>query len=73
MFEGDKRMRIKMLSFLVPSILLFLGMSACGCARGQMLISYNRGAIIVKGMPKGFYEGYDSEIHEVFLFNIKEQ
>ena len=39
----------------------------------QMLISYNRGAIIVKGMPKGFYEGYDSEIHEVFLFNIKEQ
>ena len=36
----------------------------------QMLISYNRGAIIVKGMPKGFYEGYDSEIHEVFVYNI---
>lgn len=36
----------------------------------QLLISYNRGAIIVKGMPKGFYDGYDSEIHEVFVFDI---
>lgn len=38
----------------------------------QMLISYNRGAIIVKGMPKGFYEGYDKEIHEVFVYDIEE-
>lgn len=38
----------------------------------QMLISYNRGAIIVKGMPKGFYDGYDSEIHEIFVYDIKE-
>ena len=36
----------------------------------QMLISYNRGAIIVKGMPKGFYDGYDSEIHEIFMFDM---
>ena len=36
----------------------------------QMLISYNRGAVIVKGMPKGFYEGYDSEIHEIFVYDI---
>ena len=36
----------------------------------RMLISYNRGAIIVKGMPKGFYEGYTSEIHEVFVYGI---
>lgn len=36
----------------------------------QMLISYNRGAIIVKGMPKGFYDGYDSEIHEIFVFDM---
>ena len=36
----------------------------------QMLISYNRGAIIVKGMPRGFYDGYDSEIHEIFVFDI---
>ncbi|MBR5341752.1 MAG: hypothetical protein IK151_07490 [Erysipelotrichaceae bacterium] len=37
----------------------------------NMLISYNRGAQIVLGMPKGFYEGYDSEIHEVFVYGIK--
>ena len=37
--------------------------------RNQMLISYNRGAIIVKGMPKGFYDGYDEEIHEVFIYS----
>ena len=38
--------------------------------RKQMLVSYNRGAIIVKGMPKGFYDGYDSEIHEVFVYDM---
>ena len=37
----------------------------------QMLISYNRGAIIVKGMPTGFYDGYDSEIHEIFVFDMQ--
>lgn len=37
--------------------------------KNQMLVSYNRGAIIVKGMPKGFYDGYDSEIHEVFVYD----
>ena len=37
----------------------------------QMLISYNRGARIVLGMPKGFYEGYDQEIHEVFDYTMK--
>ena len=36
----------------------------------QMLISYNRGAIIVKGMPTGFYDGYDKEIHEIFVYAI---
>lgn len=39
--------------------------------KNQMLICYNRGAIIVKGMPKGFYEGYDEEIHEVFIYDIR--
>ena len=38
--------------------------------RGQMLVSYNRGAQIVLGMPKGFYEGYDAEVHEVFCYDI---
>lgn len=37
-------------------------------AKNQMLVSYNRGAQIVLGMPKGLYEGYDSEIHEVFAY-----
>ncbi len=36
----------------------------------QMLINYNRGARIVLGMPRGFYEGYDKEIHEVFAYDI---
>jgi len=34
----------------------------------SMLVSYNRGAQIVLGMPKGFYQGYDREIHEVFEY-----
>lgn len=38
----------------------------------EMLVLFNRGARIVLGMPKGFYEGYDKEIHEVYRFDIKE-
>lgn len=38
--------------------------------RKQLLVSYNRGARIVLGMPKGFYEGYDSEIHEIFVYDM---
>lgn len=37
---------------------------------GQMLVLYNRGARIVLGMPKGFYDGYDREISEVYTFRI---
>ena len=37
-----------------------------------MLISYNRGARIVLGMPRGFYEGYSSEIHEVYIYDMEE-
>ena len=37
---------------------------------GQLLVCYNRGAQIVLGMPKGFYEGYDEEIHEVFVYKM---
>ena len=36
---------------------------------GQLLVLYNRGARIVLGMPKGFYDGYDREISEVFSYN----
>lgn len=38
-------------------------------SRGQFLLLYNRGARIVLGMPKGFYEGYTEEIHEVFVYS----
>ena len=37
---------------------------------GQLLVLYNRGAVIVEGMPTGFYDGYDREIHEVFAYNV---
>lgn len=35
---------------------------------GFLLVHANRGKRIVKGMPKGFYEGYDREIREVYTF-----
>ena len=38
----------------------------------KFLLLYNRGAIIIKGMPKGFYDGYTEEIHEVFVYDIKD-
>ncbi len=34
----------------------------------NMLILYNRGSRIVLGMVKGFYEGYDREISEVYIY-----
>ena len=39
----------------------------------QFLLLYNRGARIILGMPSGFYEGYDHEIHEVFVYDLKEK
>ena len=36
----------------------------------RLLLLYNRGAKIVAGMPKGFYDGYHEEIHEVFMYNM---
>lgn len=37
---------------------------------GRLLLLYNRGARIVLGMPQGFYDDYDHEISEVFLYDI---
>jgi len=37
----------------------------------ELLVLYNRGARIILGMPSGFYDGYDKEIHEVFRYNIQ--
>ncbi|MBR5702898.1 MAG: hypothetical protein IKX45_01435 [Bacteroidales bacterium] len=34
----------------------------------ELIVLNNRGARIVLGMPKGFYEGYDHEIHELYVF-----
>lgn len=39
--------------------------------KGQFLLLYNRGAKIVAGMPKGFYDGYTEEIHEVFVYEVR--
>ena len=38
---------------------------------GRMLVSYNRGAQVVLGMPLGFYEGYEEEIHEIFTYAMQ--
>lgn len=36
----------------------------------QLLLLYNRGARIILGMPKGFYDGYDREISEIHTYHI---
>lgn len=37
-------------------------------SNGSLVVLSNRGARIIKGMPSGFYEGYDKEIHELYIF-----
>ena len=37
----------------------------------ELLILYNRGARIILGMPSGFYDGYDEEIHEVYTYSFR--
>ena len=36
----------------------------------QLLLLYNRGAMITAGMPTGFYDGYSEEIHEVYVYDM---
>lgn len=36
---------------------------------GRIAVLSNRGARIIKGMPKGFYDGYDREIHEIYIYS----
>ncbi len=36
----------------------------------ELLVLMNRGTRIILGMPKGFYPGYDKEIHEVYVYEI---
>ena len=40
--------------------------------QNTLLLLYNRGAVIRAGMPSGFYDGYEEEIHEVFVYAVKE-
>lgn len=35
---------------------------------GEFIVLSNRGSRIVLGMVKGFYEGYDREIHELYVY-----
>lgn len=34
----------------------------------DLVVLSNRGARIVLGMPKGFYPGYDREVHELYIY-----
>ncbi len=36
---------------------------------GSLVVMSNRGARIILGMPKGFYPGYDREIHNIYIYN----
>lgn len=35
----------------------------------ELLVLFNRGTRIILRMPKGFYPGYDREIHEVYVYS----
>lgn len=38
--------------------------------QSKMFVLFNRGTKIIKGMPVGFYPGYEKEIHEVYIYSI---
>ena len=39
----------------------------------ELLVLFNRGTRITLGMPKGFYPGYDREIHEVYVYDVSKK
>lgn len=39
----------------------------------NLLVLSNRGSRIVLGMVRGFYEGYDHEIHEVYIYSSEKR
>lgn len=41
-------------------------------ATNELIVLSNRGARIVLGMPKGFYPGYDRELHELYIYEKAE-
>ena len=40
-------------------------------AAGEMLVLANRGKRIILGMPQGLYPGYDREIHELYIYQVR--
>lgn len=36
----------------------------------ELLVLFNRGARIIKGIPAGFYPGFEKEIHEIYSYKI---
>ncbi len=40
---------------------------------GRLLVHFNRGKRIILGMPKGFYPGYNREIHEIYVYDINKR
>ncbi len=41
--------------------------------RDELLVLLNRGARIVNGIPRGFYPGYDREIHEIYVYDMSKK
>ena len=39
-------------------------------SKGQLLLLYNRGCRFVNGVHEGYYEGYDHEIKEIYVFMV---
>ena len=37
----------------------------------KLLVSYNHGAQIVLGMVRGYYDGYETEVHEVYEYSME--
>jgi hypothetical protein len=42
-------------------------------ATNDLLVISNRGTRVDRGMPIGFYEGYDKEIHELYIFQAEKR
>lgn len=39
----------------------------------DLVVLTNRGSRIIKGMPRGFYPGYQREVHELFIYAIEDE
>lgn len=39
--------------------------------QNRLLVSHNRGAQISAGVVRGYYDGYDREIHEIYVYDME--